>query len=335
MALYVYRFYQIPEAPSLWARFRWDSVAKAPIRDNLSHSGAFVEVLYDDNIIVDVFQKAAGEVAIITYNASNFRDSNPAYPQQLLARTIMTSSHGDTQNTLLYKRCNTGDSPPTFEFAIYGHTSKEVSTYSYPLTNAPFCEAYGLAPDVIVSQSCIGTTLRRTYYDEADGVTIEDTVNSSICGYVAPVPDVVVTEVKRIKVDNTCYKNPYYLVWKNTLGGWDHWLFYNTQTENLITNDLGSFTNEAFVDLSFSEGQTKSLGKNADNSIVLGADNLTTNQREAIKDLLISPSIYKVETDGSKKIVRIKPGTFSSEKKSERHSIEFEIYPPETYTVKS
>jgi hypothetical protein len=330
MALYVYRHLPLS---GLTNKYIWNSVSKITYIET-SASGS--NVLYPDNTIVDVFQKAPGQVSVIVYNSANkFYDDFTGYPKNYLSETILTSTNGDTQNTLLYKRCNTGDSPPTFEYAVYGHTSKEVSTYNFPLTSAPFCEAYAVSDVTILSQSCIGTTLRRTYYDGVDGVIIEDTINSPICGYVAPIPDVVVTEVKRIKVDHTCYKNPYYLVWKNTLGGWDHWLFYNTQTENLITNDLGNFTNEAFASLSLSEGQTKSLGKNAANSIILGADNLTTNQRDAIKDLLVSPSIYKVETDGSKKIVLMKPGTFSTEKKSDRHSIEFEIYPPETYTVKS
>jgi hypothetical protein len=35
------------------------------------------------------------------------------------------------------------------------------------------------------------------------------------------------TEKKRVKINNDCRENPVYLMWKNSLGGWDYWLFDN------------------------------------------------------------------------------------------------------------
>jgi hypothetical protein len=295
----------------------------------------FSEILYPDNTIVDIYQSGS-QVKLIAFNSTVNGSSTPAtsYPRLYLTETIVVGTSGDNQNTLLFKRCNSGDSPPTFEFGIYSHTTKDVTVFTYPLSAAPFCSAYSISEDTIIQQSCIGTTLRRVYYDGEDGVTIEDTVNSTICGYTPPVPEVVVTEVKRIKVDHGCYNNPVFLRWRNTLGGWDHWLFHKTQTENIQTESVGEFTQPVY-DLENSEGATKSLGFSAVESMILGADGLTANQYLAIKDLVKSPSIYKVETDGTKRIVRVKPGTFSSDTKDRKHSIEFEIILPDLFTVRS
>jgi hypothetical protein len=293
------------------------------------------ELLYPDNTIVDVYQSGT-QVKVIAFNSTVNGSSVPStsYPRLYLTETIVVGSTGDTQNTLLFKRCNSGDSPPTFEFGVYSHITKDVTIFSYPLSSAPFCSAYSISEDTIIQQSCIGTTLRRVYYDGEDGVTIDDTVNSEICGYVAPVPDVVVTEVKRVKIDHSCYNSPVFLRWKNTLGGWDHWLFFNTQTENLKTESIGDFVHPV-SDIASAEGDKESLGYNAGNTMILGANGLSGNQYLAIRDLLYSPVIYKVETTGSKKTVRVKPGTFSSETKDRKHSIEFEIILPDTFTVRS
>jgi hypothetical protein len=329
MAIYIYKqFFN----GTNYTRLFWNTDTK---QANDNFAGVLPLLEYPDNTIVDVYQDGS-VVSIITYNGSNNASAIPyaSYPRLYLNKSTVVGAGGDTQNTLLYVRCNSGDSPPTYEFAVYSNTTKEVKTFIYPLSQAPFCSPLALDESFVIQQSCVGTTLRRIYYDGADGITTEDTPNSAICGYVAPVPDVVVTEVKRVKIDHTCYDNPVFLRWKNTLGGWDQWLFKGTQTESLTTADTGDFITPGY-DLAISEGSTKSLGKTAGERIILGAEGLTNNQKEALKDLLYSPMIYHVQTDGSQKIVRVKPGTFSFEKKNNRHSLEFEIVPPEINTVRS
>jgi hypothetical protein len=330
MALFIYRHQ--PQI-GLLNRFTWDTVSKTSY---VTVSAAGTDILYPDSTIVEVYQKSPGVVVMMVYSSAytNAGNASLPYPKFYLNEVAIVGAGGDTNNTLLYVRCNSGDSPPTYEFAVYSNTTKEVKTFIYPLAQAPFCSPYALNESVIIQQSCIGTTLRRIYYDGVDGITTEDTPNSVICGYVAPVPDVVVTEVKRIKVDHSCPDNPVFLRWKNTLGGWDQWLFKGNQTEGLSTADIGDFIQPVYS-LATSEGSTKSLGKVAGERIILGAEGLTDNQKEALKDLLYSPMVYHVQTDGSQKIVKIKPGTFSFEKKNRRHSLEFELVPPEINTVRS
>jgi len=53
-----------------------------------------------------------------------------------------------------------------------------------------------------------------------------------------------VTEKKRIKIVDPCLKNPLYLAWRNTKGGWSYWLFDRYQEHNITTKIDGTFSNE-------------------------------------------------------------------------------------------
>ena len=328
MALLTYREFEYDGFPGIYSRRFWNDVTKAAYENTVISGGS--TVIYPDNTIIDVYQKSNNEVAVIVYSSLFFQDVGLIDEGHYgLKRTIIPGN-----NILLFKNCNTELSPPTFEYGVFNTSTKEVTIYVYPLSIFPFCSPFSISEDTILHQGCIGTTLRRYYYDGEDDVTIVEEINSATCGYVAPVPDVVVTEVKRIKIDHTCYKNPVYLVWKNSLMGWDHWLFYNTQTENLTSEDLGSFV-QPIYDLESAEGTSNSLGKSAVNTMILGSNNLTPNQKDAIKDLLLSPQIYQVYTDGTKRVVKIKPGSLSCETRNDLHFIELEIELPETFTAKS
>jgi hypothetical protein len=319
---YYYRIYQYL---GTWYKLQWNNVTKIATKNAVGSATAFV---LPNNTIVDVYQKTANEVMIVRFN----------YPQITGDNLIYTIIPG----VLLYQRYSPSSSPSFFDFSIYNTTTKEVTTYNYPITAVWY--SYVLYPQVlyvdglssgdVVQQTCIGTTLRKTTYDGDFDISIDDTINSTICGYVAAVPEVIITEVKRIKIDHSCYDNPVYLVWKNTLGGWDQWLFQKTQTVNLDTKSTGEFEQAEYA-LSTSEGAISSLGSIAGTGMILGANNLTLNQFNAISELLYSPKVYQVQADLSKKIVLIKQGSFSHETKSEKHSIEFEISLQDINTVKS
>jgi hypothetical protein len=330
MAINIYRRYW---QGAYTTTYSWNTETHLPSAS--SYLGLLTEITYPNFSVVDVYQSGSNVLmAIFSVGYFSGQGSLTGDGSRNLRTQILQGYTGDTQNTLLFKRCNMIASPPTFEFGLYSHTTKDVSVFSYPLSSAPFCSAYSISEDTIIQQSCVGTTLRRVYYDGESGVIIQDTPNSAVCGYVGPVIEVEVTEVKRIKIDHSCYNNPVYLVWKNTLGGWDQWLFSKTQTENLKTESIGEFIQPVYS-LSTSDGSTKALGFNAGNTMILGANGLNDNQYLAIKELLYSPAIYKVETDGSQKIVRVKPGSFSNETKDSAHSIEFEILLSDTFTVRS
>ncbi len=336
MASYIY--FCEPILPSGFRRLHWDTTTHGAYENTL---GAGAPLSYPDNTIVDVYQKSSNRVAIVMYNSSNNGLVTPyySYPRLFVNETILSGTGGDINNILLYKKCNTLLSPPTFEFAIFSTTTKEVTTFIYPLSQAPFCSPFTIG-ETVLNQTCIGTTLRRVTYNGDYEIIIEDTPNSTICGYVAPVPDVVITEVKRIKIDQACYDNAAYLVWKNTLGGWDQWLFKKTQTKNLLTEDLGNFVQPEYS-LEDSTGASNSLGANVGNGLILGANGLTTNQYEAIRELIYAPVVYWLQLDSSQILgytltkVKARSGTWAIETKDDFHNIEFELTLPDSNTVKS
>lgn len=64
----------------------------------------------------------------------------------------------------------------------------------------------------------------------------------------------IVTELKNIKISRGCKKNPVYISWLNTLGGYDHWLFEKVQIKSqIVGND--STSNSYITDLANARGQ--------------------------------------------------------------------------------
>jgi hypothetical protein len=77
----------------------------------------------------------------------------------------------------------------------------------------------GIASDVYVADDYVANDY---VYDNAGGIGAEARI----------------TEIKRVKINRDCRKNPIYLMWKNSLGGWDFWLFDN-KSENVIKTKAG------------------------------------------------------------------------------------------------
>lgn len=71
-------------------------------------------------------------------------------------------------------------------------------------------------------------------------------------GYVGGPPpaalpsDTIISEWKRVNINRDCRKDPVYLMWRNSVGGWDYWLF-DKLTETEITTAQGSLI-EGYVD---------------------------------------------------------------------------------------
>lgn len=78
----------------------------------------------------------------------------------------------------------------------------------------------GTASDVYVADDYVANDY---VYDNAGGIGAEARI----------------TEIKRVKINRDCRKNPIYLMWKNSLGGWDFWLFDN-RSENVIKTKAGA-----------------------------------------------------------------------------------------------
>lgn len=189
----------------------------------------------------------------------------------------------------------------------------------------------------IIDSSCLGTTKREVYYNGSELVNI-NFENSTECGFIAPPPGLQVFEAKVIKIDHSCHPNPVFLKWRNSLGGWDQFMFDYDQQLELSTKDTGQVKNY-LSDISSTSSNVFDLEKVVDNSFVLGSDKLTENEYNGlVPDLLISPSVYIVYPIGNGKRdlrVQVKGGTYSTNKKDKRYALEFEIVLPPLFQVRN
>jgi len=101
------------------------------------------------------------------------------------------------------------------------------------------------------------------------------------------------TEEKFIRRKYACGKNEVLLTWRNSLGGWDYWLFENRQFIDTVINNGGDF--QPYVNApGFEEQDAILLNKNAYDVLTLGASHLDNNDVQGLKGLIRSGEVYIV-----------------------------------------
>jgi len=247
---------------------------------------------------------------------------------------FLQSTSGDYYNTLL----SATRSGSTLTVVMYASTAREITTRVFefqtqtndspPLDITPCFNDFELTDGSVIKQWCEGTTLKQVIYVQSpQGVEEVNTINSIACGYVTPPEtNIRVTEIKGIDYVSCDFKNPVYLTWKNTLGGWDYWLFESNQTENIQTESIGSFTKD-YTRIGDITNPDQEIGKTASKRITLYAVSLTTDQKIGLSQILYSNKIYIVNKDWTiNREIKVLPGTFLlRETKNVLHEISFEI----------
>jgi len=147
-----------------------------------------------------------------------------------------------------------------------------------------------------------------------------------------------IIEDKCLILGEVC-ENPIYLTWKNTLGGWDYWLFQYKQIYSDNVSDTGDF-NAYHDDLSDQNTVSDWIKKNNIESILVGDDQLRTSEAKAIREIAYSPKVYLfVGWVGSPQVpewktVKINPGTYQVYRSDKNmQSVEFELFLPQNYTL--
>lgn len=138
-----------------------------------------------------------------------------------------------------------------------------------------------------------------------------------------------VTEKKRVKIDHACKENPVFVSWINSLGGREHWLFHNVQTEGLNTENLGTF--EPFIeDLENARGHVFDIAIFAQPQLICYGL-IDKEDLDGLKTILYSPNIEILtnpetwEQEGCKwQVYRVEPGSFQIINSDEVRA-EFEI----------
>jgi len=125
----------------------------------------------------------------------------------------------------------------------------------------------------------------------------------------------IVTEVKKLKYDSNCKKNPVFITWLNTLTGWEQWLFDTTYIDGLTTARSETF--EGYInDLITANSKVQDVKINAQASLTVFAL-IPKEDITGVKTLLYSLSCKMLlnpmtwQTEGVKFItVRPQPGSF-------------------------
>lgn len=151
------------------------------------------------------------------------------------------------------------------------------------------------------------------------------------------VEPLIITEVKRIKVDSECKDNPIYLQWLNSSGGPSYWLFSRQNTQGITTAATGTY--KAYEpDMEVALGGDEYTGKDVTPSIIIGA-NVAIEDMDGIKGLLMSGKVLMLmnpttwTTDASGPVwqrVRVQPGSYIIKKANDtRRDIEMVLLLPE------
>lgn len=119
-----------------------------------------------------------------------------------------------------------------------------------------------------------------------------------------------------IEYDDECYTNGVYLCWLNTLGGFDYWLFHTAYAENINVDD--PIVAKRFITDWENQGTQKDIvSKNAQKSLVIGADNLRVDQLIGLRDLLYSKRVMMLMnadefTDDRFGAIELNPWSYTS-----------------------
>jgi hypothetical protein len=178
----------------------------------------------------------------------------------------------------------------------------------------------GTASDVYVADDYVANDY---VYDNAGGIGAEARI----------------TEIKRVKINRDCRKNPIYLMWKNSLGGWDFWLFDN-RSENVIKTKAGAIYDVYNEDIEREVSRSMIIENRQMKNIIVG-DVVTQEDLIGLQGIEKSSAVYmlydadKLETDPAIAwmMVNVVPSGFQYFNESDNIEVEVSFDIIEYYNV--
>ncbi len=251
-----------------------------------------------------------------------------------LTEVLSDGNAGVTQNTIpgrIFLKQTAGAGSADSVRVFYETNTKDLITETFANTEPSWAFSKPILD--LIETYCLGTTQREVYHDGEGGLNFVDTPLSSSCGANPPLENTVLTETKVIELRACTFENPVYLCWKNTLGGWDFWLFHTHQRVQLKTKSLG----DALVPLNdpqYATTERRSLGKTAEREIRIGAEGLTRDQIDGLAELLHSPKVLRHLGGDDWEEVQVQDGSFTLyETDRGLHDLELEISLQMTQTL--
>ncbi len=154
------------------------------------------------------------------------------------------------------------------------------------------------------------------------------------------VPLNAVTEVKQVLVQVSCKDSPVYLMWKNSLGGWDYWLF-DKVNETGITGQQGERYEVYVEDLETSAYRSRIIQGSGTKTITVG-DVIDSFNVDGLSEIERSPAVYmlwdrrKLDTANPEQAwigVQIAPKGLKYKSNADKTQVELTIVLPEYYTT--
>ena len=161
----------------------------------------------------------------------------------------------------------------------------------------------------------------------ADGYVATGYVESSEDVVEAPV---VITEKKIVEIDNLCRKNPVYLMWRNSLGGWDYWLF-DVNSEISISSQQGTAYEVVNDDIETAFRRDAITSARQSKTITL-FDMIDNYNMDGMRGIELSPQVFMLN-NGKWLGVRVVPKGFKYRVESDKVEVEVTIALPEYYNV--
>lgn len=156
----------------------------------------------------------------------------------------------------------------------------------------------------------------------------------------ANIPKDAKTEIKEVVFKDECKQSPVYLMWKNSLGGWDYWLFSKSNEVNYSASTGDTF--DVYIyDLEVQNASNKIIQASGRKAITVG-DLIQQDMVEGFADLERSPAVFLLhdprKLSGNRPQdawmqVQIAPKGIKYKSQSSEVQIEITVVLPEYFTL--
>lgn len=148
------------------------------------------------------------------------------------------------------------------------------------------------------------------------------------------VDNIPLMEDISIKIGSVCPRNPVYLAWRNSRGGWNYWLFSGNQSIGYSSKQVGEISNANEDRIENIDHRSKALRLEQVKRIICGA-NILIEDLEGLRSIEASPAVYLFTGTSSYtwKRVKVIPKGFQYQTRGVNSDVTVEIELPELYTV--
>jgi hypothetical protein len=141
----------------------------------------------------------------------------------------------------------------------------------------------------------VALDLELIYTSITSNTGVEITSNA---GDIIIVGDVTYTAKSLLNVENLCTPSaPFYIRWINRMGGWEFWMFQHRQTFENTLQKVTTFYADAWDLKSGSPVSGEVLTMEAQDTVTVGAEGLTSEEFNVLRYLIYSPHVELYDKD--------------------------------------